>query len=577
MASSYFRALTCDYDGTLTEGGRPHDRVLAALQRLRERGLRVVLATGRILAELRQDFPDVDGFFDMIVGENGAVLARPGEPDRLLASPIDAGLIVALRARGVELREGQVLLALQARDAAIAVEEIARSGTEDLLVRNREALMVLPSGVSKGSGLFQALGELGVSFHNNVSVGDAENDHSLLAVSELGAAVGNAIPSLKEHADVVLEGRAGAGVEELADGPVLRGVTFVHPQRWRVALGSFLDGRPATLPASQINVLVTGGSGCGKSYLAGLLVERLTSLGYAVCVLDPEGDHEALGKLRGVAAVGSEGQPPPARELRGRLRGRFSSVVVGLTALKDDALRHYVREALVELSRERLESGLPHWIVVEEAQNVFLPGGESDLATLLEGQGGSLVSYQPERLPASALARLDAALLLPGLEPAQLAPLADAFGTRLEALDTTGIGPGEALLLQRAPPLVRPFRIGPRSRPHVRHWHKYLHAVLPPDRWFFFRQGDAPTGRSAQNLEEFHRQLEHVDLDVLRHHLAASDFSRWLRLSLHDDLLANWVAAIEASARRGGPAGEEERSRILAAIERRYGAAEEAA
>ena len=408
-------------------------------------------------------------------------------------------------------------------------------------------------------------------------MGDAENDHSLLAVSELGVAVGNAIPALKEHADLVFEERAGEAVVALLDGPVLRGEVTVHPQRWRAALGTFLDGSPAHLPASQVNVLVAGGSGRGKSFLAGLLVERLAALGYAVCVLDPEGDHEALGKLRGVASLGTQGEPPLPRELRERVRGRFSSVVAGLTALRGEALRHHVRQALVELSRERGESGLPHWIVVEEAQDVFLPGGEGDLDALLASRGAVLVSYQPERLPAAALGRLDAMLLLPGLEPGQRAPLARAFGLAPGDVDTASLSPGEALLVRRDPGGAQPFRLGPRSRPHVRHWHKYLHSPLPPDHWFFFRQAGALTGRSAANLEQFHRQLEHAELSVLRHHLLAADFSRWLRLSLRDGVLAERFAAIEAAAQGKGTVGEEERSRLLAAIEQRYGGAEEGA
>ena len=41
--------------------------------------------------------------------------------------------------------------------------------------------MVLPSGVNKATGLSAALVELGLSRHNVVAVGDAENDHALRA------------------------------------------------------------------------------------------------------------------------------------------------------------------------------------------------------------------------------------------------------------------------------------------------------------------------------------------------------------------------------------------------------------
>lgn len=72
--SRYYKAVAVDYDGTLTVGARPESAVLAQIAAARRQGLRVVLVTGRILAELRQVFPDVGRHFELIVAENGAVL-----------------------------------------------------------------------------------------------------------------------------------------------------------------------------------------------------------------------------------------------------------------------------------------------------------------------------------------------------------------------------------------------------------------------------------------------------------------------------------------------------------------------
>ena len=77
--------------------------------------------------------------------------------------------------------------------------------------------MVLPSGVNKATGLTAALAELGISALQAVGVGDAENDHSFLNLCACAAAVDNALPALKETADVVLKGDHGAGVAELID------------------------------------------------------------------------------------------------------------------------------------------------------------------------------------------------------------------------------------------------------------------------------------------------------------------------------------------------------------------------
>ena len=75
--------------------------------------------------------------------------------------------------------------------------------------------MILPSGVNKATGLRAALDELGLSRHNTVGVGDAENDHAFLSTCGCAVAVAGALPALREKADLVTQGDAGAGVEEL--------------------------------------------------------------------------------------------------------------------------------------------------------------------------------------------------------------------------------------------------------------------------------------------------------------------------------------------------------------------------
>jgi hydroxymethylpyrimidine pyrophosphatase-like HAD family hydrolase len=49
-----------------------------------------------------------------------------------------------------------------------------------------------------------------------VGIGDAENDHALLRLCGFGVAVANAVPLLKQQADLVTQAADGAGVAELA-------------------------------------------------------------------------------------------------------------------------------------------------------------------------------------------------------------------------------------------------------------------------------------------------------------------------------------------------------------------------
>lgn len=50
-----------------------------------------------------------------------------------------------------------------------------------------------------------------LSPHNVVAVGDAENDHAFLAMCECAVAVNNALPALKERAELVTNGDHGRG------------------------------------------------------------------------------------------------------------------------------------------------------------------------------------------------------------------------------------------------------------------------------------------------------------------------------------------------------------------------------
>src|SRR6202011_945651 len=110
-----------------------------------------------------------------------------------------------------------VIVATREPHEVDAIEVVRELGLEQQVIFNKGAVMLLPSGVNKQTGLAAALEELGLSLRNTVSVGDAENDHAMLTASECGVAVANALDALKDRADLVTRGARGAGVEELID------------------------------------------------------------------------------------------------------------------------------------------------------------------------------------------------------------------------------------------------------------------------------------------------------------------------------------------------------------------------
>jgi hypothetical protein len=428
-----------------------------------------------------------------------------------VAQPVPAELDPALLLRGVPFQRGQVLLATDAEHDQTILQEIARLGLEVQLVRNRGALMLLPPGVSKGTGLLEALSELGISSHSTLAVGDAENDHSLLESCELGVAVANAVPALQAHADVVLGGRAGAGVIALLDGPLARGEIRVQPKRWQARLGAYPEGAPAAVPASQVNLLIAGGTQTGKSCLAGLLAERLLAMGYVVAVLDPEGDHLGLEAFR-VVTVTQATDPLPDREALSHLF-RAGSVVLDLSLRPEWERGGLLRCALETLVQTRRECGLPHTIIVDEAQlSPEIPGLGGAAAGEPPAAGYCLVSYQPDRLSPDTLAALDVALALPGESLAGVECCLTAAGFAASGLAEaagTGAPPtGDAFLVDRE--RMRRFVVDRRSSAHVRHWHKYLESLLPVHRRFF-RRGDQLSGATAASLVEFHHEIARAE------------------------------------------------------------------
>lgn len=572
---SMFRALAVDFDGTLTrDGRRPAQHVLDALARVRAEGCRVLLVTGRILSELRADFPDVEQHVDAIVAENGCVLHRDGV-SRTLAPPVPSALAEALRHRDVPLRTGDALIACDGHHAVTVLHEIERLGLDCQIVHNRAALMVLPAGVTKGSGLYEALGDLGISRHSAIGVGDAENDHSLLDVCEVGVAVGNAVPALARHADIVLVGHDGDGVVELLEGPVFDGKAAVHSARWQMVLGTDPAGGQVTVPTSPLNLLVCGNTGLGKSHAAGLVAERLIALGYCVLVIDPEGDHRGLGRLRGVVSVdAAEGLPSPSR-VAALVRQRFQSVVLDLSCLEPEDRRTYLRALAVEVGQQRADVGLPHWIVMDEA-HMSEPHGLAWGNGIAASRGHVLVTYRPEDLGSPVLDDLDGVLALCGDAPLPESVL--EIARRVSGLDAAVLqhlagrlaGHDALLVLDAAVGTTTPVRLAQRTTPQVRHAHKYGVRPVSPDKRFYVRDDYDNVVDVAGSMAELCIVLARIDEAALRHHARGRDLSHWVAEVFADRALAGVLEEAEADLVQGRIPVPEARARMLAGVARRY-------
>jgi hypothetical protein len=211
-----FDALACDYDGTLADRGIVEAETNATLRGLRGSGRKLLLVTGRTVEDLLGIYSHID-LFDRVVAENGGVLFRPATGEFLdLCAPPPSKFVEALRQAGVHpLELGRIIVATREPQEIRVLGLIRELGLELQVIFNKGAVMVLPTGVNKATGLKRGLKELNLLPEKVVAVGDAENDHALLDYCGFSVAVANALPAVRQHADMVTIADHGAGVVEL--------------------------------------------------------------------------------------------------------------------------------------------------------------------------------------------------------------------------------------------------------------------------------------------------------------------------------------------------------------------------
>lgn len=581
----HLMTLACDLDGTLAESGRVAPETWALLRRLKEANWSLILVTGRALQTFTPEGPYAE-LFEAIVAEDGAVVYFPRRDIVTLPfGRLNDSLRARLAGLDIPLEQGLAIVATRVpHDLAVlqVLREMAGGATVEY---NRGAVMVLPPGATKGTGLRYALRELGRSPHNVIACGDAENDRTLFECAELAVAVGNATDKLQAQADSVLQEQNGAGVRALGEGLLRKTLPTYHARPERMLrLGGLPDTTPVLLDAFQLldgALAIVGSSGGGKSWLAGLLAEELLKQDYQICLIDPEGDHRALRAFPHTLLLGGESAPlPPVADVVTLSEYAETSLVLDLSLTPYERRSSYVESLLRELWCFRARHGRPHWLLIDELQSLCPPeGGEvaEVLSAMMRDGGVGVVSYRPSQVAPQILGLIDHWLvtrLASAEEQSHIAPLLQhSAGWDAVTSDLTLLPRGQAYLFQDtrddAPstPQLVVFRTGPRTVPHVRHLHKYLRAPLPYEKRFFFHDARGKyLGQSAANLWELRLALATLPADSLRYHTERGDLERWLSQALHDKELG---LQINKLARRRLD-GEVLRQALLEVVIERY-------
>lgn len=561
----YFLALATDYDGTLAHGGIVAERTRDALRRLKETGRRVVLVTGRELDDLRSVCRDL-AIFDRVVAENGAVLYNPADgSERLLAEPPPRIFIERLEERRVEpLSKGRVIVSTWEPEEKAVLDVIRDLGLELQIVFNKGAVMVLPAGINKAVGLLAALEEIGLSAHNVVAVGDAENDHAFMKACGCAAAVANALPMLKEEADLVLDAPHGAGVEELI-GRIVAADAELVPARHGIPVGRDREGRVVSLEPQRGSVLIAGTSGVGKSTIATALTERMAESGFEFCVLDPEGDY---GDLEHAVSVGDAHVPPQTDEVLQLLEGTRTNVVVNTQCFDMAERPTFFAGLLPQIASLRARTGRPHWLLIDEAHHL-LPAHRDDFALVLPENlpAAVLITVHPEAVSPDALETVHKVIAVGNDPAAVVAAVCDAAGAR-RPTDVPIPAGDEAVVFEigsdEPARIVRPDVPRQSRRRHTR---KYAEGMLGEDRSFYFRGPGDRLNLRAHNLMLFLELARGVDDETWEYHRRAHDYSTWLRDAIKDESLAEEVAAIESDSSIDA---RQSRDAISLAVRKRY-------
>jgi hypothetical protein len=563
-----YLALVTDYDGTLATDGKIAAAAATALERLRLSGRRAILVTGRRLEDLLALLPYAH-LFDFIVAENGAVVYESRtRRETLLASPPPQEFIERLRALGVNpIDVGRVIVATWLPHQNAVLQAIQETGLELHVIFNRAAVMVLPTGVNKATGMGYALRKLGLSPHEAVGVGDAENDHSFLHRCECAVAVANAAPSIRKFAAFVTKREAGQGVAELIDELIANDLsrTYGRLDKNLITIGTRPDGTAVTVSPYGINILIAGPSGSGKSTMASGVIERLMERAYQLCIIDPEGDY---GTLPEVFTIGSHYHAVTVAEVLAFLEDTKVNINVNLLGIPLADRPLFFAHLLPNLQAMRTRTGRPHWIVLDEAHHM-IPAEWSHLDKLLPHKLGEtvLVTVHPDHLAPLTLSLVDVAIAVGRSPHDTLTQVGNAIGQTLEW--------PEGLSYQRGKVVVwfprrgeRPFPMDtvPGRAERLRHRRKYSEGDMRY-RSFYFRGPGERQNLKAQNLIVFSQIAEGVDEETWLFHLHRGDYSRWFRDAVKDKYLADQVERIE---QRQDLRPSETRTLIRTFIEARY-------
>jgi HAD superfamily hydrolase (TIGR01484 family) len=563
-----YHALATDYDGTLARDSGVAENIIEALKSFKASGRYLIMVTGRELDELKTVFPHLD-LFDRVVAENGALLYRPEtfEEKPVGKKPPDE-FVENLKKRGVgPISVGRVIVATWEPHDKTVLEVIREMGLELQVIFNKGAVMILPSGINKAKGLGVALEELGLSPHNVIGIGDAENDHAFLEASECAVAVSNALETLKDKADIITKADHGDGVVELINRVLandLEDITFTNRKN-NLNIGVKSNGEELSLKPYGANILVAGSSGGGKSTLTTSFLEILAEKKYQFCLIDPEGDYLNFG---GAIVIGNAKTPPIIEEIKKILEQPEQNIVICTLAITVEDRPNFFQKLFPVLMEFRTRLSRPHWLIFDEAHHLFPETwGTTRVSIPKDLKNIFMITLDPNSLDKTILNQVNMLIALGESPEKTISSFARNQELEVPKLPAASLEKldGIAWFRDNGEPFW--MRFYPPKTERLRHIRKYFTGELLPDENFYFRGPEGKMNLRVQNLSIFLQISEGIDDETWMFHLKRKDYSKWFKSVIKDEVLADYTEKIEEEEEC---TPEQSRKEIKGLIEKRY-------
>lgn len=270
-----YKLVAIDMDGTLLNSNNEvSERTKIAIEKAKDKGVYVVLATGRILKSALQYRRDLK-ITNPIVACNGAIIVNEHE-EIIYKKPLDKNIIenildlgkrnniyyhfydeygfyantlveevvsfyntAAAKLKGIELdinifKEKQEVLTRNDLNVLKFMfidddleklykvrKELDQMGSLSTSSSWDNNIEVMGKGVSKGEGLTYLCKELNIDSKQVIAIGDNENDLSMLEFAGLGVAMGNSKDEIKNVSDYVTGTNNDDGVAKVLEKFIL--------------------------------------------------------------------------------------------------------------------------------------------------------------------------------------------------------------------------------------------------------------------------------------------------------------------------------------------------------------------